>query len=180
MNANFVLGVLLLLLRIHGIIIINGRPCHSQSQGLVEQCNHVIKDKLRAWKESHYLTSWRNGLLEVALAMNSQVHSATSSSPFKVLFWQPIVTDDWATAEERRTIPVMNEDGRLYMDADALIASGNASHTTSPALPAFPQIDVHVETASKHSDASNDHFFQRIIDMGDLSFSDGKLLITFI
>ena len=41
-------GVLLYLLRRHGIKIINGNPRHPQSQGLVEQGNGVIKARLTA------------------------------------------------------------------------------------------------------------------------------------
>ncbi len=41
-NLNFK-GVLLILLQRYGIKVINGRPRHPQTQGLVEQANGVMK-----------------------------------------------------------------------------------------------------------------------------------------
>lgn len=65
---------LLILLRKYGIQIINGAPRSPQTQGLVEQANGVVETKLRAWKMDNGSTEWANGILEVTLAMNTQVH----------------------------------------------------------------------------------------------------------
>ena len=48
-NGREFKGVLLILLKRHGIKIINGRPRTPRTQGLVEQGNAVVKDKLRKW-----------------------------------------------------------------------------------------------------------------------------------
>ena len=38
------------------VVLINGRPCHSQSQGLVEKGNHLVEMQIQSmkneWKES--------------------------------------------------------------------------------------------------------------------------------
>lgn len=46
-NGSELKGVLLILLKKDGIKIINGRPRHPQTQGLVEQANGIMKAKLR-------------------------------------------------------------------------------------------------------------------------------------
>ena len=48
-NGSEFKGVLLILLEKYGIKIINRRPRHLQTQGLVEQANGVMKAKLRCW-----------------------------------------------------------------------------------------------------------------------------------
>lgn len=42
-------GVLLVFLKKHNIKIINSRPRMPQTQGLVEQANFIIKNKIRLW-----------------------------------------------------------------------------------------------------------------------------------
>jgi len=39
-------------------------------QGLVEQGNGVVEQKLRAWKVENQLSCWKDGLVEVTLAIN--------------------------------------------------------------------------------------------------------------
>ena len=46
-NGTEFKGVLLILLQRYGIKIINGRPRHLQTQGLVEQANGIMKKKLK-------------------------------------------------------------------------------------------------------------------------------------
>jgi len=58
-------GAVLLLLRRHGIHVINGNPRHPQSQGLVEQANGTLKKRLATWVEDHPDQGWASGLLEV-------------------------------------------------------------------------------------------------------------------
>jgi len=52
-NGKEFKGGLLILLKKYGIKILNGRPRHPQTQGLVEQANGVIKTKLRCWLEEY-------------------------------------------------------------------------------------------------------------------------------
>jgi len=63
-------GVLLILLKKYGIKIINGRPRHPQTQGLVEQANGVIKVKLCCWLADHEGQGWSDGVPDIALVMN--------------------------------------------------------------------------------------------------------------
>ena len=70
-------GALLLILRRHGIQLINSKPRSPQTNGLIEQGNGVVEYKIRAWKSDHGTHLWHNGLLEVVLAINQQVHLST-------------------------------------------------------------------------------------------------------
>jgi hypothetical protein len=63
-----------------------GAPRSPQTQGLVEQANGVVENKLRAWKMDHGSTEWKDGLLEVTLAMNTQIHSTIGCAPAELLF----------------------------------------------------------------------------------------------
>ncbi|KFY31445.1 hypothetical protein V493_01099 [Pseudogymnoascus sp. VKM F-4281 (FW-2241)] len=74
-NGKEFKGALLILLQKYGIQVINGAPRSPQTQGLIEQANGVVEAKLRAWKMDHGSTEWKDGLLEVTLAMNTQIHS---------------------------------------------------------------------------------------------------------
>ena len=91
-NGREFKGVLLVLLKRHGIKVKNGRPKTPQTKGLVEQANGTIKTKLRAWKvdttaaggDSH---CWTQALPEISLAMNHQGHSSLDGrSPYEVMF----------------------------------------------------------------------------------------------
>jgi len=44
------------------LIIINGRPRHPQSQGLVERSNAVVQQMLGKWLEKNKTLNWPNGL----------------------------------------------------------------------------------------------------------------------
>jgi hypothetical protein len=80
-NGKEFKGALLILLRKYGIQVVNGAPRSPQRQGLVEQANGVVEAKLRAWKMDHGSTEWKDGLLEVTLAMNTQIHSTIGCAP---------------------------------------------------------------------------------------------------
>ena len=45
-NGTEFKGALTILLRQYGIQVINGRPRHPQSQGMVEKANHILKNKI--------------------------------------------------------------------------------------------------------------------------------------
>ncbi|KFY32281.1 hypothetical protein V493_00345, partial [Pseudogymnoascus sp. VKM F-4281 (FW-2241)] len=66
-NGKEFKGALLLLLQKYGIQVVNGAPRSPQTQGLVEQANGVVENKLRAWKMDHGSTEWKDGLLEPEL-----------------------------------------------------------------------------------------------------------------
>jgi transposase InsO family protein len=58
-----------LLLR-YGIRIINGRPRTPRTQGLVEQANGTVKQKIIAWKRENGVPGWAMALPAVALQIN--------------------------------------------------------------------------------------------------------------
>jgi hypothetical protein len=70
-NGKEFKGALLILLRKYGIQVVNGAPRLPQTQGLIKQANGVVENKLQAWKMDHGSTEWKDGLLEVTLAMNT-------------------------------------------------------------------------------------------------------------
>ena len=87
-NGTEFKGALTILLRQYGIQVINGRPCHPQSQGMVEKANHILKDKIAAWRCDHQTSSWVSSLPEVIAGMNSQQSSVTGRSPYEIVFGQ--------------------------------------------------------------------------------------------
>jgi hypothetical protein len=56
-GSEFKAAVLLVMQRF-GIKVINGRPYHPESQGMVEQSNGYIHAKINAWKDLSGLTNW--------------------------------------------------------------------------------------------------------------------------
>jgi hypothetical protein len=110
------LGAYLLLLRRYGIKLINGRPRAPNVQGLVEQSNSVVEDKIAKWIRDNGSPFWHLALTEVANQMNAQFHTAIKKSPFEVVFRQktPI---NWLTTQERfNTEGVSTEDGQLITE----------------------------------------------------------------
>ena len=87
-NGTEFKGALSLLLHEHGIKVINGRPRHPQSQGMVEQAKVVLKEKIGAWRSDHQSSSWVSSLPEVIAGMNSQRSSVTGKSAYEVVFGQ--------------------------------------------------------------------------------------------
>ena len=79
---------LLIFLKQHGIKLINGRPHSSQTQGLVEQSNEVVKDKIHKWQEENRFSEWAITLTEVIIAMNRQHHQSLNynMSLYKVMY----------------------------------------------------------------------------------------------
>jgi hypothetical protein len=111
-NGKEFKGALLILLRKFGIQIINKAPRSPQTQGLVEQANGVVEAKLRAWKMDNGSTEWADGILEVTLAMNTQLHSTIGCAPAELLFRERTSYIDWLNSHVRKdlTIGVAQED----------------------------------------------------------------------
>ncbi|KFY75310.1 hypothetical protein V499_04706 [Pseudogymnoascus sp. VKM F-103] len=111
-NGKEFKGALLLLLRKYGIQVVNGAPRSPQTQGLVEQANGVVENKLRAWKMDHGSTEWKDGLLEVTLAMNTQIHSTIGCAPAELLFRERSSYINWLDSQAQKdlTIGIEQED----------------------------------------------------------------------
>ena len=87
-NGTEFKGALTILLRQYGIQVINGRPRHPQSQGMVKKANHILKDKIAAWRSDHQSSSWVSSLPEVIAGMNGQRSSVTGRTPYEIAFGQ--------------------------------------------------------------------------------------------
>jgi hypothetical protein len=66
-NGKEFKGALLKVIRHMGTMIINGSPRHPQTQGLVEQANGVMEQKLNAWKVENNSELWHLGLPEIQI-----------------------------------------------------------------------------------------------------------------
>ena len=129
-NGKEFKGALLILLRKYGIQIINGAPRSPQTQGLVEQANGVVETKLRAWKMDHGSTEWADGILEVTLAMNTQIHSTIGCAPAELLFRERTSYVDWLNSHARKdiNIGITNEDptqGPIYTLSPSQLSSSS-------------------------------------------------------
>jgi len=92
-GREFVNDVLRALLKKWGgsTVFVNGRPRHSQSQGCVERGNRYVQDKIAVLKhaegfshaECHPWVSW---LPRICHSLNTEVHTTTKESPFRVMF----------------------------------------------------------------------------------------------
>lgn len=61
-NGKEFKGICLELMRRYGIKVINGRPRTPRTQGLIEQANGVVKDRITSWKRQHGSTHWADAL----------------------------------------------------------------------------------------------------------------------
>lgn len=97
-------GVLIDLLRKHGIKRVNGRARYPERQGRVEQANMVFKTKLRMWKREYPTESHlgKEAMPTIVLQMNKQSYSSLNGrSLFCMLSTEPrwthwVGTDDHA------------------------------------------------------------------------------------
>ena len=66
--------------------IINGRPHHPQSQGLVEKANGILQQKLGKWRESTGRNDQSYGLCIIILSMNQSYCRSHKKTPFKLVY----------------------------------------------------------------------------------------------
>ena len=92
-NGNKFKGVCLELMRRYGIKVINGWPRTPSTQGLVEQANGTVKDRITAWKRMHGSTHWADGV-EVC-KQRSFLVSFLNFSSLKLTL---CLLGDWSTA----------------------------------------------------------------------------------
>ncbi|CAF0723680.1 unnamed protein product [Adineta steineri] len=75
------------------LIIINGRPRHPQSQGLVERSNAVVQHMIGKWLEKNKTSNWPDALGPVMLAINNSISQSTKKSPYEMVFGQTLRID---------------------------------------------------------------------------------------
>lgn len=135
-----VTGAVIILMARYGIKVINGRPRTPRTQGLVEQANGVMKDKLSKRIEATGNPNWSEHLIRVALAMNTQGHSSLpyNVTPYKVFFGRkyrdranslttveeagpgPIrFTDEWINDAIDKNLPLIDEVMEEYVEHEA-------------------------------------------------------------
>lgn len=88
-----------------GLLIINGRPRHPQSQGLVERGNAVVQQMLGKWLSANTTKDWPSGLGPVMFAINTSIARTIKKTPFEVVFEQtPRMDDDaWRSVVSQLT-----------------------------------------------------------------------------
>ena len=104
-NGTEFKDTVLLLLKKYGIKVLNGRPRHPQTQGLVEKHNSTLKRELQAWIQDSGCRHWAQALPEIALSMNHQIHSTTGESPYRVVFKQKMRMQRLSFADRATAIP---------------------------------------------------------------------------
>lgn len=63
-------------LKKHNIKFINGRPRTSQTQGLDEQTNTVVKNKIAKWQAVNGNENWADFFTEIYDIINNQTHES--------------------------------------------------------------------------------------------------------
>jgi transposase InsO family protein len=71
-----------------GLVILNGRPRHPQSQGLVERGNSTLCDILGKLMQDRDTTHWTHCLLPAVYSMNTSLAQGIKHTPFEVVFGQ--------------------------------------------------------------------------------------------
>ncbi|CAF4573796.1 unnamed protein product, partial [Rotaria sp. Silwood2] len=95
------------------LIIINGRPRHPQSQGLVERANAVVQKMIGKWLETNKCNDWPNALGPVMLAINNCISQATKKTAYEMVFGQPVRNhhDFWEQLKQQaKNKEVLNEE----------------------------------------------------------------------
>ncbi len=89
-NGRKFKGTLLLFLKKRNIRLINRRPRTPQMQGLVEQANTVVKDKITKWQAVNGSGNWASALTEIFDAINNQTHESLPAgvTPMQLMFFR--------------------------------------------------------------------------------------------
>ena len=114
------------MLKKYGIKVLNGRPRHPQTQGLVEKHNSTLKRKLQAWIQDSGCLHWAQALPEISFSMNHQIHSTTGESPYRVVFKQKMRMQRLSFADRATAIP---EDDDEELDEELDGSESDASDT---------------------------------------------------
>ncbi|CAF2918564.1 unnamed protein product [Rotaria sp. Silwood2] len=77
-----------------GLVIINGRPRHPQSQGLVERSNSVVQPMIGKWLNANNTLDWPSSLGPVMFAINTSIAKIINKTPFEIVFGQHPRTED--------------------------------------------------------------------------------------
>lgn len=135
-GKEFVAGVIKELASVwSGMMIINGRPRHPQSQGCVERGNGDFTIKLGKWLEANKESGWVAGIPHIVYAINTSMSEATGKSPFEVVFGQPPRTN-CAELDILAQQGIINEEDvpQIFNGSETSSETGDAAPTTSDSL----------------------------------------------
>jgi len=109
------------LLLSHGVKIKNSRPRTPRTQGLVEQANRTVKEKILAWKLENRLSGWSVGLSACALAINRTMQRAIKTTPYQVVFRREMRRYEILPVAMRERIQIEEEldEENLFETSDA-------------------------------------------------------------
>ena len=145
------------------ITVINGRPRHSQSQGLVERGNREVEKKLTNMKNEAGITGnkypWSSWLSECMFNMNMQTSSTTNETPYHLVFGVAPPSHEGVLGSR-----VLDEEEMDDIDEISVASDDVTAGTTSEAVHVGEEIsavmdDVDVGTTSEAGkDEAMDHF----------------------
>ena len=133
------------------VLFVNGRPRHSQSQGLVEQGNATIERHIankRATLELANDYPWASWLPKIQYNMNTEVAGGTKKTPYEVVFGQPPRTNIIPGAQGNDGV-VNEEDLPFELNPDS--ASNNHD-------------DITAQDEDTHTQSANDPLLRQIQD----------------
>ena len=128
-------GVLKLLLLLHGVKIINGRPRTPRTQGLIEQANGTVKKKILAWKLENELSGQAVGLPAYVLTINQTMQKAIKTTSYQMVYRRemrryeilPVVMRERAQIEEelikKDPFEVSDAEEQLLLDQAKIMES---------------------------------------------------------
>ena len=132
-NGTEFKGACLRVIRIHGIPVVHSKPRTPQTNGLIEQANGVLKEKIRCWMNDNQSRFWWLAIPECIMAMNRQVHGTTGRSPYEIVFKQQMSAVNRIPAEVRSTAQLQEI---IYDNAGLPLSTIPTNHTiTAPATP---------------------------------------------
>ncbi|CAF4134003.1 unnamed protein product [Rotaria magnacalcarata] len=139
------------------LVILNGRPRHPQSQGLVERGNSTLCDILGKFMQDRDTSHWVSCLLPAIYSMNTSLAQGIKHTPFEVVFgqrprlnmtlWQSI--SDQGIEDEDDLPPSIRKQLEDAADTDVPEMEDNIS---APLLQSTP---VDQQIASTHSNTTN-------------------------
>lgn len=66
--------------------IVNGRPCHPQSQGLVERGNTTLCDILGKFMQDRNTNNWISCILPTVYSMKTSLAQGIKRTPLEIVF----------------------------------------------------------------------------------------------
>ena len=93
------------------VMFVNGRPRHSQSQGLIERGNREVEKKMASMKNQHGFGPaeksfpWASWLPEIMFTLNTQNHETIKNTPYNLVYGrQPLNSRTLPNEEEERNV----------------------------------------------------------------------------